>query len=105
MVRVGDAVGTGVEKKFETIPKSMWGYPEWIDQERAKQSMKKMERKRVMYAGVESYHHMCRFQSGSVTNQFDLQLLFPCDSHTDKCDCVVSSSTIPPSFPTNTIGA
>jgi hypothetical protein len=45
----------------------MWGYPEWIDQERAKGNMQAMEKQEIQYAGKENYHHMCRFQSGYVS--------------------------------------
>ncbi|MCJ1446171.1 MAG: hypothetical protein MMC23_006676 [Stictis urceolatum] len=49
---------------FEVIPQEQWSYPGWIDQEKAKQSMKKQEARGMLYAGLESYHHMCRFNSG-----------------------------------------
>ncbi|KAH7076089.1 glycolipid 2-alpha-mannosyltransferase-domain-containing protein, partial [Paraphoma chrysanthemicola] len=62
--RVGEAVGKGVNVKFEQIPQKMWGFPDWIDQERSKQSMQVMHNKKIQYGGSESYHHMCRFQSG-----------------------------------------
>ncbi|KNG50167.1 glycosyltransferase family 15 protein [Stemphylium lycopersici] len=55
---------SGVQVKFDVIPKEMWGYPEWIDQDRAKSSMEAMAAKKIQYASKESYHHMCRFQSG-----------------------------------------
>lgn len=42
-----------------------WGYPEFIDQSRAKASIEEQGRhKNLPYAGIESYHHMCRFYSG-----------------------------------------
>ncbi|KAI4949107.1 hypothetical protein J4E91_005571 [Alternaria rosae] len=62
--KVGKAVGEGADVKFEVIPKEMWGYPEWIDQDRAKKSMQDMKSRGIQYGGQESYHHMCRFQSG-----------------------------------------
>ena len=49
---------------FDVIPASMWGFPEWMDQEEARRRMKQQEARGVMYAGLESYHHMCRFNSG-----------------------------------------
>ncbi|KAJ4369237.1 hypothetical protein N0V83_006322 [Neocucurbitaria cava] len=63
-MEVGKAVGEGVSVTFDTIPWEVWGFPMWIDREKARRKMKKMEREGVMYAGEESYHHMCRFQSG-----------------------------------------
>ncbi|KAF1835753.1 glycosyl transferase [Decorospora gaudefroyi] len=52
------------KEKFEVIPKEMWTYPSWIDQNRAQQSMHDMQNRHIQYGGKESYHHMCRFQSG-----------------------------------------
>ena len=49
---------------FEVIPAGMWGFPDWMDQDEARRRMKQQEAKGVMYAGLESYHHMCRFNSG-----------------------------------------
>jgi mannosyltransferase len=56
--------GKGADMRFETIPTGMWGYPAWIDQKKARRSMDNMKNQGIMYAGAESYHHMCRFQSG-----------------------------------------
>jgi mannosyltransferase len=63
--KVGKAVGAA-DVKFEVISKEMWGYPEWIDTEKAKQSMQDMKDRGIQYGGMGSYHHMCRFQSGYV---------------------------------------
>ena len=52
------------ETHFETIPHEMWGFPAWMDQDEARRIMKQQEARGVMYAGMESYHHMCRFNSG-----------------------------------------
>ena len=49
---------------FETIKAEMWGFPDWMDRDEARKRMKHQEAKGVMYAGLESYHHMCRFNSG-----------------------------------------
>lgn len=62
--RVSEALGNATARTFGTINEDMWGYPSWIDQSRAKNAMGGMERNGVIYAGKESYHHMCRFQSG-----------------------------------------
>lgn len=51
---------------FEVISNGMWGFPDWMDQEDARRRMKQQEARGVMYAGMESYHHMCRFNSGWV---------------------------------------
>ncbi len=63
---VGNAVGDNAKAAFEVIPKTMWGYPDWMDQTKAKSQMTRMKDQGVQYAGMESYHHMCRFQSGYV---------------------------------------
>lgn len=49
---------------FGQVPKEHWGYPSWIDQEKAAESRKEMEADKVIYASSESYRHMCRYQSG-----------------------------------------
>lgn len=54
----------GAETSFETIPSDMWGYPPWIDQDAARASMDSMAKRKISYANKESYHHMCRFNSG-----------------------------------------
>lgn len=55
-------VSSNVE--FGVLNKDEWGYPEWIDQDKARKSMKEMEAKKIIYGGSESYRHMCRFFSG-----------------------------------------
>lgn len=45
---------------YGELTKEMWGYPEWIDQEKAKQSRDAMAAAEVIYGGSESYRHMCR---------------------------------------------
>lgn len=50
--------------RFEVIPKEEWTFPEFIDVDRAKQSMARQGRQGIIYGGMESYHQMCRFYSG-----------------------------------------
>lgn len=67
---VGQAVADGggaSSASFEVIPKDMWDYPDWIDQDRARANMQKMAAEGVLYADREGYHHMCRFNSGCVS--------------------------------------
>ena len=52
------------QASFEVIPKDLWGYPEWINQGQARSSMAQQESRGLLYSGLESYHHMCRFNSG-----------------------------------------
>lgn len=49
---------------FHIIPKEHWGYPDWIDQDKAAENRKKLVEQDVIYGGSESYRHMCRFESG-----------------------------------------
>lgn len=50
--------------EFGKVPEEHWGYPSWVDREKAKKKMREMEKKGVLYGGLESYRHMCRFFSG-----------------------------------------
>lgn len=50
--------------KYGLIPKEHWGYPDWIDQDRARKARKQMDEDGIIYGGSESYRHMCRFESG-----------------------------------------
>ncbi|KAI5251119.1 nucleotide-diphospho-sugar transferase [Aureobasidium subglaciale] len=48
---------------FDTISSDMWGYPDHVDQEAARASIKEQGYRGIIHAGQESYHHMCRFYS------------------------------------------
>ncbi|KAF3910771.1 hypothetical protein ABW20_dc0100966 [Dactylellina cionopaga] len=50
--------------EFGQIDKSMWGFPDWVNHEEAKESIARQGDRVIMYGGMESYHHMCRFYSG-----------------------------------------
>ncbi|KAI9842162.1 MAG: alpha-1,2-mannosyltransferase (Kre5) [Sclerophora amabilis] len=50
--------------EFGMIPEEMWGYPSWADEKVAKEGIAKQGDAAIMYGGMESYHHMCRFYSG-----------------------------------------
>ncbi|KAH8927267.1 glycosyltransferase family 15 protein [Atractiella rhizophila] len=61
---------------FAQIPPEHWSYPDFIDQDKAREERKKMEEENVIYGGSESYRHMCRFNSGfffrqQILEQFD----------------------------------
>lgn len=77
--KVTEAVGKDVDVKFEQIPKEMWGYPAWIDEEKAKENMQVMADNHIQYGGSERYHHMCRFQSGYIA-----KFIFPNTSATSQ---------------------
>jgi mannosyltransferase len=57
---------TSAPVKFGKIDPSMWGFPDWVDKEVAREGIKRQDDAAIMYGGMESYHHMCRFYSGSV---------------------------------------
>ncbi|TLD15107.1 glycosyltransferase family 15 protein [Venturia nashicola] len=50
--------------EFGKIDPTMWGYPDWVDKEVAREGIRKQGDAAIMYGGMESYHHMCRFYSG-----------------------------------------
>lgn len=52
---------TDSEVRFGLIPKEHWGYPDWIDQEKAAETRRKAH---YAYGKSASYRHMCRYQSG-----------------------------------------
>ncbi|KAI9831347.1 MAG: hypothetical protein M1819_005121 [Sarea resinae] len=55
---------TSAPSEFGKIDPSMWGYPDWVDSKVAKEGIAKQGDAAIMYGGMESYHHMCRFYSG-----------------------------------------
>ncbi|KAJ2238362.1 hypothetical protein H4R99_000284 [Coemansia sp. RSA 1722] len=50
--------------EFGLIPTEHWSYPDFINQTRAAEARKDMAERKVIYGGNESYHHMCRYESG-----------------------------------------
>ncbi|QLL34761.1 hypothetical protein HG536_0H01360 [Torulaspora globosa] len=66
-LKVTEAVSGEIE--FGLVPKEHWSYPNFVDQEKAAEERKKMEEEGVIYGGMESYRHMCRFQSGFFWRQ------------------------------------
>lgn len=55
---------TNAKVEFGKIEHSMWGFPDWVDLDDAKEGIAKQGDRAIMYGGMESYHHMCRFYSG-----------------------------------------
>jgi mannosyltransferase len=55
---------TSAPVEFGKIDETMWGFPDWVDHEVAKEGIRKQGDAAIMYGGMESYHHMCRFYSG-----------------------------------------
>ncbi|OAD67299.1 glycosyltransferase family 15 protein, partial [Phycomyces blakesleeanus NRRL 1555(-)] len=56
------------EMSFGLVPQDHWGYPPWVNETLAAESRKQMDADNVFYGGMESYHHMCRYQSGFFFN-------------------------------------
>ena len=55
---------TSAPVEFGKIDASMWGYPDWVNADVAREGIRKQGDAAIMYGGMESYHHMCRFYSG-----------------------------------------
>ncbi len=64
---------TSGETRFEEVKQDVWGYPQWIDVQQARQSAKQQEALGVKYGGMDNYHHMCRFYSGNFYDHEALQ--------------------------------
>ncbi|KAI8867396.1 glycosyl transferase, partial [Ramicandelaber brevisporus] len=60
---------TSGKTEYGLIPKEHWDYPEFIDQAKAAERLKQMDKDGVMYGGMLSYHKMCRFNSGFFYRQ------------------------------------
>ena len=58
-------VASGITE-FGVIGDDMWGYPSSIDQVKARVKMDAQAADGQYFGGNESYHHMCRFYSGSL---------------------------------------
>ena len=59
---------TSAPVEFGKIDPTMWGYPDWVNIDTAREGIRKQGDAAIMYGGMESYHHMCRFYSGFVLN-------------------------------------
>ncbi|KAK9453870.1 nucleotide-diphospho-sugar transferase [Dipodascopsis uninucleata] len=55
---------TDSKVEFGVIDKSLWDFPEWADEEEVKEAIALQGDAAIMYGGMASYHHMCRFYSG-----------------------------------------
>jgi hypothetical protein len=57
---------TSSHVQFGKVDKTMFGFPDWVDQSWAKEGIASQGDRAIMYGGMESYHHMCRFYSGYI---------------------------------------
>lgn len=62
-INVTTALVSG-KTKYGLIPTEHWGFPDFIDQERAKEVREDMGRRKIIYGDSISYRHMCRYESG-----------------------------------------
>jgi hypothetical protein len=49
---------------FGLIPAWQWYQPDWIDEKRAEQNRRQLQRQRIIYADSVPYRNMCRYNSG-----------------------------------------
>jgi alpha 1,2-mannosyltransferase len=50
--------------QFGLVPEDQWCFPPWINKNEALSWWREMAERGVIYADLESYHHMCRYESG-----------------------------------------
>lgn len=55
---------TSAPVEWGKIEPEHWEFPSWADPEVVKEGIAKQGDAAIMYGGMESYHHMCRFYSG-----------------------------------------
>jgi mannosyltransferase len=55
---------TKAKCNYELIPKEHWATPDWISHELYEESTKILQENNVQYSTKESYHQMCRWNSG-----------------------------------------
>jgi mannosyltransferase len=55
---------TKAKCSYHVIPKEHWEMPSWVSEELYQESAKILKENDVQYAGLKSYHQMCRWNSG-----------------------------------------
>ena len=62
-IKVTTALVSG-KTRYGKIPSDHWSYPEFIDQQKAKEAREDYGRRKIIYGDSVSYRHMCRYESG-----------------------------------------
>lgn len=55
---------TSGRARYGKIGEDHWGFPSWIDQDKAARVREEMHEKKIIYGDSISYRHMCRYESG-----------------------------------------
>ncbi|KAI7468308.1 Alpha-1,2 mannosyltransferase [Hortaea werneckii] len=55
---------TSGRTRYGKIDKEHWGFPEFIDQDKAAKVREDMHERKIIYGDSISYRHMCRYESG-----------------------------------------
>ncbi|KAK9481260.1 nucleotide-diphospho-sugar transferase [Lipomyces japonicus] len=58
---------------YARIPRTHWSIPAWVDRPKARAKMRDMANRNILYGGSSSYRHMCRFFSGFLAKQPEIQ--------------------------------
>lgn len=60
---------TNADVEFGLVGPDAWGFPDWVeDADELRESIAMQGDRAIMYGGLETYHHMCRFFSGFFFN-------------------------------------
>lgn len=59
----------GAVVEWAIVPTEHWEIPKWMNVQSVREGFKRMQKEGVQYAGMETYHHMCRFYSGFWARQ------------------------------------
>ncbi|TKA61678.1 Alpha-1,2 mannosyltransferase KTR1 [Friedmanniomyces simplex] len=62
-IKVTTALTSG-KTRYGKIASEHWGFPSFIDQEKARKVREDMHERKIIYGDSVSYRHMCRYESG-----------------------------------------
>jgi alpha 1,2-mannosyltransferase len=62
-IKVTSRLSSG-RTRYGKIGEEHWGFPDFIDQDKAAQVRQEMHEKKIIYGDSISYRHMCRYESG-----------------------------------------